>query len=198
MITLQNTIFPDAFLITPKVFNDPRGYFFEIYNEKRFYDYGLNVPFVQDNFSYSKKNVLRGMHCQWNPHVGKLVRVAQGEVYDVIVDVKRGSPTFGKWFGATLSENNHTMFWLPPGYAHGFIVLSEEARVEYKCTGLYNPACETGIRWNDPAIGINWPVKDPIQSDKDAAAPLLAQWLAKPEYEIFNDTLPKNPILKVP
>lgn len=194
---LEKTLFPDAFLITPDVFHDHRGYFFEAYHQTKFKDIGLNVPFVQDNFSYSKKNVLRGMHLQWGPHTGKLVRVAQGIVYDVIVDIKRGSPTFGKWFGAELSEENHKMFWVPPGYAHGFVVLSDEARVEYKCTGAYARNTEASIRWNDPAIGIQWPVKNPVLAEKDQNAQLLAEWAAKPEFVVFNDTLPENPILKV-
>lgn len=189
------TSFHDAFILTPRVFSDDRGYFFETFHQEKFNALGFKVPFVQDNVSYSKKHVLRGMHLQWNPHQGKLVRVLHGAVYDVIVDVKKNSPTFGKWHGEELSEENHKMFWMPPGYAHGFVTLSDEAYVEYKCTGVWNGKCEISLLWNDPKIGVEWPVASPLLSPKDKEAQTLETWLKTPEFQVFNDTLPVNPVL---
>jgi len=160
-------------LIDPPVFGDHRGFFMESYNQRRYRDAGVKLDFVQDNFSFSRQGTLRGMHFQNPDAQGKLVSVIQGEVFDVAVDIRRASPTFGRWVGVTLSAENKRQFWVPPGFAHGFIVVSETALFHYKCSNLYSPKAETGFRWNDPAVGIKWPVENPILSPRDAAAPLL-------------------------
>jgi dTDP-4-dehydrorhamnose 3,5-epimerase len=160
-------------IIEPDVFGDNRGYFMESWNRQRYRDAGLDFDFVQDNFSLSRRGTLRGLHFQ-NPFAqGKLVSVLQGEVFDVGVDIRRGSPTFGRWFGMTLSAENKRQFYLPPGFAHGFLVLSEMALFHYKCTDYYSPKDEQGFRWDDPDVGIKWPVENPILSQRDAAAPRL-------------------------
>jgi dTDP-4-dehydrorhamnose 3,5-epimerase len=167
---------PDVKLIEPKVWGDARGFFCESYRDDRYTQAGITGPFVQDNQSFSQRGVLRGLHFQWPHHVqGKLVLVVQGAVWDVAVDIRRGSPTFGQWVGAELSAENHHQLWVPPGFAHGFVVLSETALFTYKCTAFYSPADEVSIRWDDPTLGIQWPVAQPSLSSKDAAAPLLAE-----------------------
>ena len=154
-------------LIEPKVFGDARGLFMETWNRRKYEEAGITAGFVQDNISVSRRGTLRGLHCQ-NPNAqGKLVSVMAGEVFDVAVDIRRGSPTFGKWHGVRLSSENKHQFFIPPGFAHGFAVLSETAMFYYKCTDYYSPKDEMTIQWNDPDIGIEWPVKDPILSDKD-------------------------------
>ena len=184
-----------AYVLTPQVFGDERGYFYEVFHKEKFEGVGLNVEFVQDNLSYSQKGILRGLHAQWNPHQGKLVRAVKGIVFDVIVDVKRGSPTFGQWFGVELSDKNHQMLWLPAGFAHGFTVTSDDAIVEYKCTGLYNPSCEASIAYNDPEIGIKWPLTEVQLSGKDQNGMMLKKFSETPEFKLFNDTLPTAPVL---
>lgn len=164
---------PDLMLFEPPVFRDTRGAFRELYNEGRFTAAGLHQRFVQDNLSLSHRHVLRGLHVQHPGAQGKLVCVLEGEVFDVSVDVRHGSPTFGEWAGFTLSAETANQLWIPPGFAHGFVVLSDHALFSYKCTELYAPGGEFSIRWDDPAIGIEWPVAAPLLSDKDAAAPLL-------------------------
>lgn len=160
-------------ILEPKVFGDPRGFFVESWNRERYRQAGIAFDFVQDNFSFSCRGTLRGLHAQ-NPNPqGKLVSVWQGEVWDVVVDIRRQSPTFGRWVGVTLSAANKRQFWVPPGFAHGFVVTSDEALFHYKCTDLYAPRHEIGFRWNDPAVGIEWPVTAPILSARDAQAPLL-------------------------
>ena len=166
------TAIPDVFLIEPKVFGDERGFFFESYNKKIFQEAtGLNVEFIQDNHSKSIKGVLRGLHYQLPPRAqGKLVRVAQGEVFDVAVDIRKSSPTFGKWVGDILSAENKRQLWIPPGFAHGFVTLSEHADVSYKCTTVYHPASDCTIAWNDPDLAIDWPLSPgvaPLLSPKD-------------------------------
>ena len=164
-------------ILEPKVFGDERGFFLEVYNEATFRSFGLPTRFVQSNHSGSRKGVLRGLHYQLQRPQGKLVRVLHGEIFDVTVDLRQGSPQFGEWFGVTLSEENRRQIWLPPGFAHGFLVLSDFAEVSYKVTEFYSPACERSILWNDPAIGIAWPLDgagEPILSAKDAAGSLLA------------------------
>jgi dTDP-4-dehydrorhamnose 3,5-epimerase len=158
---------PGVVIIEPDVYRDPRGFFLEAYHAEKYREAGIPGPFVQDNHSRSLKGTLRGLHLQIKRPQGKLVRVIQGEIFDVAVDVRRGSPTFGKWTGVTLSAENFRQCYLPPGFAHGFVVISEVAEVEYKCTELYDPGSELGIAWNDPAIGIKWPVSDPLLSDRD-------------------------------
>ena len=162
-------------LVEPDVHRDARGFFLETYHAGKYKEGGIDAAFVQDNHSRSSKHTLRGLHAQWRRPQGKLVRTLQGEIFDVAVDVRTGSPTYGKWFGARLSSDNHHQLWVPSGFIHGFCVLSETAEVEYKCTDLYDPGGELGVRWDDPAIGIDWPVAQPILSAKDAAAPLLAE-----------------------
>jgi dTDP-4-dehydrorhamnose 3,5-epimerase len=168
---------PDVLLIEPKVFGDARGFFFESFNQKAFNEAtGTNHQFVQDNHSRSTKGVLRGLHYQLPPHAqGKLVRVVQGAAFDVAVDIRKSSPTFGQWVGELLSSDNHRQLWIPPGFAHGFLVLSESADFLYKTTSYYEPQSDRGLHWADPAIGIEWPQVDiPFElSAKDQAAPLL-------------------------
>ena len=167
---------PDLILIEPKVFEDERGFFMEFYNLKDFNHFGIDVEFVQDNHSHSRKGVLRGLHYQLRPmEQGKLVRCVRGIIFDVAVDIRRGSPTYGEWVGVILSEENKNMLYIPPGFAHGFCVLSNEADVIYKVTNFYSPEHERGIIWNDPDIGIEWPIKDPILSERDSKLPTLKE-----------------------
>ena len=162
-------------VIEPKVFADPRGMFYEVYSENRYNEHGI-PRFVQDNHSVSKKSVLRGLHYQVNSGQDKLVRVTQGEIFDVAVDIRKQSPTYGKWWGLSLSETNNLQLYIPVGFAHGFCVLSESAEVLYKCSDYYSPENERGILWNDPDLAIDWPVKDPILSEKDAVYPLFSEF----------------------
>lgn len=169
---------PEVLRITPRVFADGRGFFLESFNDRAFRDAsGVDVRFVQDNHSRSARGVLRGLHFQREPHAqGKLVRVSAGEVFDVAVDVRRGSPTFGRWVGERLSSENHRQLWIPAGFAHGFLVLSESADVLYKATGHYAPQSEACIAWDDPELGIDWPLDGaPILSDKDRLGRSLAE-----------------------
>jgi dTDP-4-dehydrorhamnose 3,5-epimerase len=157
-------------ILEPQVFGDARGFFLETYNERRYREAGLDATFVQDNLSFSRRGILRGLHFQ-NPNPqGKLLQVLQGEVFDVAVDVRLSSPTFAKWHGLVLSAENKRQFYIPPGFAHGFLVTSETALFQYKCTQLYSPKDEMAIRWDDPAIGIQWPLKDPMLSERDSKA----------------------------
>jgi dTDP-4-dehydrorhamnose 3,5-epimerase len=173
---LVETALPGVVVIEPKVFGDARGFFLESWNRQAMSDAGLGMDFVQDNHSRSAQGVLRGLHYQLENPQGKLVRVTQGAVFDVAVDIRRSSPNFGKWVGVELSEENHRMLWIPPGFAHGFLVLSETADFLYKCTTLYHPPSDRSLRWNDPDIGIAWPEAGlaPLLSAKDEAAPLLS------------------------
>ena len=166
---------PECKVLEPAVFGDERGYFFETWNAERFGDHGLPTRFVQSNVSSSARGVLRGLHYQWPNPQGKLVTVLEGEVYDVAVDIRRGSPRFGSWAAVVLSAENKRQFWIPEGFAHGFAVLSERAIFSYLCTAQYDRAADASVRWDDPAIGIDWPVSAPLLSPKDAIAPLLAE-----------------------
>ena len=169
---------PDVLLIEPKVFGDERGFFYESFNQAAFNEAtGLDVTFVQDNHSKSAQNVLRGLHYQLPPKAqGKLVRVLVGEVFDVAVDIRKNSPTFGRWVGERLSAANKRQMWIPPGFAHGFVVLSESAEFLYKTTNYYAPDCERSIFWNDPALRIGWPLNgEPLLSGKDERAPSFAE-----------------------
>ena len=157
-------------LIEPKVFGDARGFFMETWNQERYRASGVGVDFVQDNLSFSRSGTLRGLHYQKPKSQGKLVSVLLGEVYDVAVDIRRSSPTFGKWSGVVLSAENKRQFYLPPGFAHGFVVTSETALFHYKCTDYYSPQDERTIQWNDPDLGIRWPFDTPILSERDALA----------------------------
>lgn len=171
---VTETDLPGVLLIEPKIFGDDRGFFYESYNQARYRAAGIDGPFIQDNFSYSKKGVLRGLHFQ-NPNAqGKLVTVVKGEVFDVAVDIRRGSPSFGKWFGVTLSAQNKKQLWIPPMFAHGFLVTSEDALFCYKVTDIYNQTAECTIAWNDPDIAIDWPlIEEPTLSGKDRAGIML-------------------------
>lgn len=164
---------PDVLIFEPKVFGDERGFFMETYRESYFQEAGLDVNFVQDNHSLSTKSVLRGLHYQRKKPQGKLVRVVIGEIFDVAVDIRKESETFGQWVGLLLSADNKRQLYIPPGFAHGFLVLSDVAECEYKCTDYYCPEDQGEIAWNDPDIDIQWPATDPILSEKDAQAPLL-------------------------
>ncbi len=167
------TSVPGALIIEPQVFGDARGFFYESYNKARWTDAGIDVDFVQSNVSRSARGVLRGLHYQWPNPQAKLVSVLEGEVYDVAVDIRRGSPTFGQSVGVMLTADNHRHFWIPEGFAHGFCVVSGFATFTYQCTALYDPKADAGIRWNDAALAIDWPVSDPLLSDKDRKTPLL-------------------------
>ncbi|WCJ59689.1 dTDP-4-dehydrorhamnose 3,5-epimerase [Fontisphaera persica] len=171
---VETTEIPGLLIITPDVFGDARGFFMETWNRRRYQEAGLpDVDFVQDNISLSRRGTLRGLHFQ-NPRAqGKLVSVLQGEVFDVALDLRRSSPTFGRWHGVRLDAESKTQFYIPPGFAHGFAVLSETALFHYKCTDYYSPQDELAVRWDDPSIGIRWPVENPILSRRDAQAPLL-------------------------
>ncbi len=173
------TQIPDVILIEPDVHRDARGFFLETWHQRKYAEGGITGPFVQDNHSHSRKGALRGLHAQRERPQGKLVRVVAGEVFDVAVDIRRGSPTFGKWVGDRLSGENLRQLWIPPGFAHGFCVLSELVHLEYKCTDFYDASDEIAVAWNDPEIGIEWPIAAPTLSAKDAAAPTLASILAQ-------------------
>jgi dTDP-4-dehydrorhamnose 3,5-epimerase len=171
------TELPGVTLIEPDVFRDARGFFLETYHARKYAEGGVPGPFVQDNHSFSSRGTLRGLHAQRANPQGKLVRAVEGEMFDVAVDIRRGSPTFGRWLGFVLSGDNFRQLWIPPGFAHGFCVLSERVHVEYKCTGFYDPKDELTVAWNDPAIGIRWPIEAPTLSAKDQSAPRLAELL---------------------
>jgi dTDP-4-dehydrorhamnose 3,5-epimerase len=175
-VQVAETKIKDVWLLKPKVFRDERGFFVETYNERTFAELGIHYHFVQDNLSRSRKNVLRGLHYQIRQPQGKLIRVILGEVFDVCVDIRRGSPTFGRWVGERLSAENQNALWVPPGFAHGFLVLSDWVEVVYKTTDFYAPHYERTIRWNDSDLAIDWPVAgSPELSDKDRDAPSLAE-----------------------
>ena len=167
------TTLPGVLIFEPKVLPDGRGYFLETWSLKRYEDAGIKESFVQDNVSFSQKGILRGLHFQCPQSQGKLVQVLSGQVFDVAVDIRAGSPAFGQWVSTILSEANHRQMYAPVGFAHGFCVLSETATFLYKCTDYYNSSTEAGIIWNDPEIGIDWPVKEPVLSDKDSRYPCL-------------------------
>lgn len=183
MVEFRKTRLEGVLVVVPAVFEDARGFFFESYHAGKYKDGGIDAVFVQDNHSKSQRGTLRGLHAQWRRPQGKLVRVLQGEIFDVAVDARRGSPSFGQWVGVTLSAENRHQIWVPPGFVHGFCVTSPTAEVEYKCTDLYDPGFELSVLWNDPAIGIEWPIEAPLLSDKDARGlPLRAQLEHLPDY----------------
>ncbi|MGR3274579.1 dTDP-4-dehydrorhamnose 3,5-epimerase [Acaryochloris marina NIES-2412] len=169
------TSLPGVLVIEPRVFSDQRGFFLETYHRQRYKTSGIDEVFVQDNHSRSAHRTLRGLHYQLRYPQGKLVRVSSGEVFDVAVDIRKGSPYFGQWFGEYLSSENNKQMYVPPGFAHGFCVLSETADFIYKCSDFYNPADEQGVAWDDPALAIDWPIDQPILSNKDAALPQLSE-----------------------
>jgi dTDP-4-dehydrorhamnose 3,5-epimerase len=167
------TALDGALIVEPQVFGDSRGFFYESYNNARYREAGISGDFVQSNVSRSAKGVLRGLHYQWPNPQGKLVSVLEGEVFDVAVDIRKGSPNFGQWIGVMLTADNHRHFWIPEGFAHGFCVVSEFATFTYQCTALYDAKADAGVRWNDEFIGIDWPISDPVLSSKDAETPFL-------------------------
>jgi dTDP-4-dehydrorhamnose 3,5-epimerase len=175
----------EVVVLVPDVFQDARGFFMEAYREDQFKKLGLPTVYVQDNHSKSSRGVVRGLHFQWGPPMGKLMRVTAGAAFLVAVDIRKGSPTLGKWVGVEASAENRRQVYAPAGFARGFCALTDGTEIQYKCTGLYSNKGESGIRWNDPAIGVEWPVKDPIISDKDTKARLLSEWLASPESNHF-------------
>lgn len=176
MKTIKTNV-PDLLIVEPKVFRDERGYFFEAHNQKKLKEAGLDVTFVQDNESKSQRGVLRGLHFQKPPYAqGKLVRVIKGAVLDIAVDIRKGSPAFGKYHAVKITEENKKMFWIPPGFAHGFVTLEDETIFFYKCTDYYNKESEASIFWNDPNLNIDWGVEDPVISEKDQKAPYFAHF----------------------
>jgi dTDP-4-dehydrorhamnose 3,5-epimerase len=186
-LKIESTHLNGVVVFTTEVFEDARGFFLEAYRADQFAAFGLPAEFPQDNHSRSVKGVVRGLHFQWDKPMGKLMRVTYGNAFLVAVDIRKGSPTLGQWFGTEVSAQNKKQVWAPPGFARGFCVLSDVAEIQYKCTAIYNNKTESGILWNDPAIGISWPVVAPLLflSEKDANAQTLAQWLALPASENF-------------
>lgn len=174
-MTVHETALPGLLIVEPRVFDDERGFFLERYHAGRYAEAGIEATFVQDNHSRSRRGALRGLHFQRRHPQGKLVEVARGRIWDVAVDLRPNSPTFGEWEGVDLSDETHRQLWVPPGFAHGFCVLSDVADVLYKCTDVYRPDDEGGVRWDDPDLGVDWPLQaNPLLSDKDRALPLLA------------------------
>jgi dTDP-4-dehydrorhamnose 3,5-epimerase len=176
----------DVVVIVPEVFADSRGFFMETFREDQFKAHGLPTHFAQDNHSRSVKGVVRGLHFQWDPPMGKLMRVTMGSAFLVAVDIRKGSPTLGEWVGVEASVENRRQVWAPAGFARGFCVLSDVAEIQYKCTGIYSNKAESGIHWGDPKIGIKWPTKDVVLSEKDQKAQSLDEWLSRPESSNFS------------
>jgi dTDP-4-dehydrorhamnose 3,5-epimerase len=185
-ISVEHTHIPDVLVVSHDAFKDERGFFLEVFRRDVFVEAGLPGEIVQANHSRSSRSVLRGLHFQWEPPMGKLMRVTRGSAFLVAVDIRKGSPTLGQWHGVTLSENDHRQIWAPAGFARGFTVLSDVADIQYLTTGTYNGAAESGILWNDPDIGIDWPVDDPLVSARDGSAQTLAAWLTRPESGHFS------------
>jgi dTDP-4-dehydrorhamnose 3,5-epimerase len=184
-IEVEKTRINDVLVVTPAVFTDDRGFFMEICRQDLFADLGLPTSFVQVNLSGSVRKVVRGLHFQWDPPMGKLMRVPRGSAFLVAVDLRKGSPTLGEWVGITASPGDRRQLWAPAPFARGFCSLDDFTEVEYLCTATYNGSAESGIRWDDPEIGIDWPVTEPILSEKDRLAPSLADWLSSAESEHF-------------
>lgn len=184
-IRIESRQLSDVVVLAHEVFEDARGFFMEVFRADLYKELGLPADFVQDNHSRSKQGVVRGLHFQWDPPMGKLMRVTYGSAFLVAVDIRKGSPTLGRWFGMEVSAKDKRQVWAPAGFARGFCVTSDFAEIQYKCTGIYNPKAESGIRWNDPKIGIQWPVKEPELSGKDSQAQTLDEWLASPASNHF-------------
>ena len=176
-ISIINEALTGLLVLQPEAFEDERGFFIETYRKDQFDELGIHEEFVQDNHSRSSKGVLRGLHFQWEPPMGKVMRVTQGEAFLVAVDIRKGSPTLGQWHGEIVSAANKKMVWAPAGFARGFCTLSGFAEIQYKCSGLYSNKAESGILWNDPEIGIVWPIENPQLSEKDKVAQTLEEWL---------------------
>ena len=180
-ITIESRHLRDVAVVVPEVFQDSRGFFSEAFRADQFKSLGLPSEFVQDNHSRSARGVVRGLHFQWEPPMGKLMRVTMGHAFLVAVDIRKGSPTCGKWVGVEASAENRRSVWAPAGFARGFCALTDGTEIQYKCTGIYNSKAESAIRWNDPMIGIEWPLADVVVSEKDRHAHTLEDWLASPE-----------------
>lgn len=175
---IEKTPLDGLLIVHPKVFNDNRGFFFESYNAEEFKKLGIDVPWVQDNHARSVRDTVRGLHFQRGRGQDKLIRCIRGSVWDVAVDIRPDSPTLGQWFGLELTEENKTMLFVPVGFAHGYAVLSDEAEVVYKCSNVYDAKLESGFRWNDPQVGVRWPVEEPILSQRDLTSPSFAECIA--------------------
>jgi dTDP-4-dehydrorhamnose 3,5-epimerase len=184
-INVESRWLGDVVVIVPEVFQDSRGFFTETFRADQFKAMGLPTEFVQDNHSRSAKGVVRGLHFQWDPPMGKIMRVTAGSAFLAAVDIRKGSPTFGKWVGVEASAENRRQVWAPAGFARGFCALSDGTEIQYKCTGIYNNKAESAIRWNDPAIGIQWPLADVTVSDKDRNAVTLAEWARSADSDHF-------------
>ena len=184
-IRIESRQLGDVCVIVPQVFQDDRGFFTEVFRADQFKALGLPTAFLQDNHSGSVRGVLRGLHFQWDPPMGKLMRVTRGTAFLVAVDVRKESPTLGKWFGTEASAENRRQVWAPAGFARGFCVLSDYAEIQYKCTGIYNNKAESAIRWDDSDVGIEWPITDVQLSEKDRKAQTLKQWLSSPQSDNF-------------
>ena len=184
-IKVESRSLRDVTVLVPEIFQDARGFFMEVFRKDKFAENGLPVDFVQDNHSKSVRGVVRGLHFQWDPPMGKLMRVTAGAAFLVAVDIRIGSPTLGQWVGVEASAENRRQVWAPAGFARGFCVLSDVAEIQYKCTGIYSNKAESGIRWDDPKIGVKWPIEDVQLSDKDRNAQTLDEWLARPESRNF-------------
>lgn len=182
---IEKTPLPGLIIIYPNFFPDERGFFMEVYRQDHLRERGIDAQFVQESHSSSKAGILRGLHFQWNKPLGKLIRVIRGAAFVVAADIRKKSPTMGKWFGLELSYDNKKELWAPPGFASGFCILGDGADIEYQYTAVYNPKGESNIIWNDPAIGIEWPIKNPTLSPRDAGAGTLADWLARPESDLL-------------
>jgi dTDP-4-dehydrorhamnose 3,5-epimerase len=182
---IESRYFEDVVVVVPQAYRDERGFFVETYRADQFEKLGLPTKFVQDNQSLSRKGVIRGLHFQWDQPMGKLMRVTAGAAFLVAVDIRKGSPTLGKWVGLEVSAANMKQVWAPAGFARGFCALTERAEVQYKCTAIYSSKAESGIRWDDPDIGIEWPLEDVLVSQKDRDARTLAEWLASPDSDHF-------------
>jgi dTDP-4-dehydrorhamnose 3,5-epimerase len=184
-VSVHRTPIEDLLIVAPEVFQDNRGFFLEVFRADQYSELGLPSSFVQLNHSGSVKNTVRGLHFQWDPPMGKLMRVSRGMAFLVAVDIRKNSPTLGKWFGVTLSEQDRRLLWAPAGFGRGFAVLSDVAEIEYLTTGTYNSAGEGGFRWNDPDVGVAWPVSEPVLSNKDANAQSFSEWLRQPQSNCF-------------
>lgn len=185
-IKIESRHLEDVVVVLPDIFQDARGFFTETYRADQFRALGLPTVFVQDNHSRSARGVVRGLHFQWDPPMGKLMRVTAGAAFLVAVDIRKGSPTLSQWVGVEASAENRRQVWAPAGFARGFCALADNTEIQYKCTGIYNGKAESAIRWNDPQIGIQWPIVDPIVSEKDQKARSLADWLQSPESRFFS------------
>ena len=184
-IHIESTHLNGIVVLRPDVYEDHRGFFFEVFRADHFEMWNLTHQFLQENQSGSDRGVVRGLHFQWDPPMGKLMRVVAGSAFLVAVDIRKGSPTLGQWYGKVVSAEDRVQIWAPAGFARGFCVVSDHAEVQYKCTAVYNPPCESGILWNDAGIGIDWPVGEAKLSEKDANAQTLNQWLERPDSDSF-------------